>query len=73
MYLCYRIISIIAETDFKEVTHSLDVWHKAKSIKKCLDKVSSQMDVHITSFHNYNYLEFMWQKIFHFSLANQRQ
>jgi hypothetical protein len=39
-YVGIKIIAIILETDFEEVTHSLDVWHKAKSIKKCLDKVS---------------------------------
>jgi hypothetical protein len=27
------------EIEFKDVVHSLDVWHKSKSIKKSLDKV----------------------------------
>lgn len=25
--------------DFKDITHSLDVWHKSKNIRKCLIQV----------------------------------
>ena len=34
-----RHILFGCETHFEEMRHSLDVWHKAKSIKNCLDKV----------------------------------
>ena len=29
----------ITEAEFPDIVHSLDVWHKSKSIKKCLAKV----------------------------------
>ncbi|XP_044171163.1 uncharacterized protein LOC114950456 isoform X4 [Acropora millepora] len=32
---------LFSETMFKDVFHSLDIWHKAKSIKKCISKVGS--------------------------------
>ncbi|XP_044184769.1 uncharacterized protein LOC122964909 [Acropora millepora] len=32
---------LFSETLFKDVFHSLDIWHKAKSIKKCISKVGS--------------------------------
>ncbi len=35
-----RIFSLITEAEFPNIVHSLDVWHKSKSIKKCLAKVS---------------------------------
>lgn len=28
----------IIEAEFPDIVHSLDVWHKSKSIKKCLAK-----------------------------------
>ncbi|XP_068759996.1 uncharacterized protein [Montipora capricornis] len=34
------IKKLMAE-DFKDVFHSLDVWHKAKSIRKCIQKVAA--------------------------------
>jgi solute carrier family 8 (sodium/calcium exchanger) len=37
LLLCFLFVS---ETEFKDIVHSLDVWHKSKSIKKCLAKVS---------------------------------
>ena len=33
----------VSKTEFKNIKHSLDVWHKSKSIKKCLAKVSSSV------------------------------
>ena len=41
----YIIFFFISETEFRNVTHSLDVWHKSKSIKKCLDKVSQYLNL----------------------------
>ncbi|XP_028403340.1 uncharacterized protein LOC114526045 isoform X2 [Dendronephthya gigantea] len=32
-------VKILLETQFKDIVHGLDVWHKAKSIKKCLTKI----------------------------------
>ena len=32
-------LSFLVAEDFKDVFHSLDIWHKAKSIKKCIQKV----------------------------------
>ena len=38
-------IFLISETEFNDVVHSLDIWHKSKSIKKCLTKVSKSPDL----------------------------
>ena len=36
---CKLFLYCFPEAQFKNVVHSLDVWHKSKSIKKCLAKV----------------------------------
>ena len=38
-------IFLVSETQFEDVIHSLDVWHKSKSIKKCLAKVCIELIV----------------------------
>lgn len=35
----YGSCLMILENEYPDVIHSLDVWHKSKSIKKCLAKV----------------------------------
>ena len=40
MLVFFIVKYFIAGTRFSDIFHSLDVWHKTKSIKKCLAKVS---------------------------------
>lgn len=35
----FFVFYYFVETMFKDVFHSLDIWHKAKSIKKSISKV----------------------------------
>ena len=35
----FFVFYYFVETLFRDVFHSLDIWHKAKSIKKCISKV----------------------------------
>ena len=44
------IIIHFAEKEFPNIVHSLDVWHKSKSIKKCLAKVCSLLLVYESAF-----------------------
>lgn len=37
----FFVFYYFVEAMFKDVFHSLDIWHKAKSIKKCISKVGS--------------------------------
>ena len=40
MYEYHVLPFLILESKYKEIIYSMDVWHKSKSIKKCLAKVS---------------------------------
>jgi hypothetical protein len=46
LYACFSLCFLdkstfsLLESEYKDITYSLDVWHKSKSIKKCLTKVS---------------------------------
>ena len=38
-----KFVLSLFQKQFKKIKHSLDAWHKSKSIKKCLTKVSSSV------------------------------
>lgn len=38
MYAVYSITSVAAR-DYPDVVHSLDIWHKAKKLRKALEEV----------------------------------
>lgn len=37
------ILLFAVADDFTDIFHSLDIWHKAKSIRKCIQKVISEV------------------------------
>ena len=43
-YMYNKNYLFIVEAEFPDIVHSLDVWHKSKSIKKCLAKVWYLLD-----------------------------
>ena len=49
IYYYYYYYYYFVETKFKDVFHSLDIWHKAKSIKKCISSCVT-LDVYIYTY-----------------------
>ena len=48
MVICYLCIaSSILGSKYEDVIYSMNVWHKSKSIKKCLTKVSMLQHVSV--------------------------
>ena len=41
--MVWSIFSFLAADNCTAVFHSLDVWHKSKSIRKCLAKVNNSL------------------------------